>query len=122
MSSKTFLKKMKETLLNEKNELMKRATAQVAGPDVDVDMDGDETDEIQAKILIETQKALVSRALNKVTAIDNALQRIEDKTYGVCEDCGEDIPEKRLTANPHFLTCVGCAEDKEVEERQRKRA
>lgn len=120
MSSKTFLKKMKETLLSEKTELF-RKSLQAQSTD-EVDIDGDETDEIQGKILIELQKALSNRTLNKMSAIDNALQRIEDKTYGVCEDCGEDIPEKRLTANPYFLTCVGCAEDKEIEERQRKRA
>lgn len=121
MTSKVFIKKIKENLLNEKRELLKRAAVEQQ-LDVDVDIDGDETDEIQGKMLIELQNALNTRTAAKVIAIENALKRIEDKSYGHCEDCGEEIPEKRLLANPHFQNCVGCAEDKEIEEKQRRRA
>lgn len=37
-----------------------------------------------------------------------AIQRIEDGTYGVCMDCAEDIPRKRLEAVPGALRCVPC--------------
>lgn len=120
MSSKAFLKKIKDTLLSEKKELLTRAISD-QNLDLDVDLDGDETDEIQGKMLIELQNTLNIRNAAKLVAIDNALKKIEDKTYGLCEDCGEDIPEKRLTANPYFQTCVACAEDKENEEKQRRR-
>lgn len=120
MSSKAFLKKMRETLLNAKKELLSKTP--VDADMATVDLDGDETDEIQGKMLIELQNALTIRNANKVLAIDNALKKIDDKTYGLCEDCGEDIPEKRLTANPYFQNCVACAEDKEIEEKQRRRA
>jgi DnaK suppressor protein len=121
MTSKVFIKKIKENLLNEKKELLSRTAADL-NLDLDVDLDGDETDEIQGKMLIELQNTLNTRTAAKVFAIESALKRIEDKSYGYCEDCGEEIPEKRLLANPHFQSCVGCAEDKETEERQRRRA
>lgn len=40
--------------------------------------------------------------------INEALERIEDETYGVCEHCGEPIQPKRLEAVPWALLCVHC--------------
>jgi RNA polymerase-binding protein DksA len=41
--------------------------------------------------------------------IENALERIEDNTYGECEECGAKIPKARLTAIPYTAMCVKCA-------------
>ena len=38
-----------------------------------------------------------------------ALSRIEEGEYGYCEDCGEDIPIRRLELNPVAAKCVNCA-------------
>jgi DnaK suppressor protein len=115
--NKTFLQKMKSLLLAEKQEILKKSTDQ----EVSVDTEGDETDEIQGNMLIELNNQLTSRNHAKLNQIDAALKRIEDKTYGICQDCEEKIPEKRLLMNPYFQTCVSCAEEREAEERQRKR-
>lgn len=114
--NKTFCKNMKATLLAQKNELMSKANNHI-----DIDTDGDETDEIQANILIQLNKQLHIRNTQKLNQIEEALQRIEDSSYGKCEDCDELIPEKRLLLNPHFQTCVSCAEEREMEVKQRKR-
>lgn len=114
--NKTFLQKMKNLLLEQKQELVKQVTQQV-----DVDTDGDETDEIQANILIDLNNQLSTRNSAKLNQIEAALKRIEDKTYGLCQDCEDPIPEKRLLSNPYFQTCVSCAEEREAEEKQRKR-
>jgi len=37
-----------------------------------------------------------------------ALKRIEDGSFGVCVQCGEDIPEKRLELLPHTPLCTSC--------------
>jgi DnaK suppressor protein len=42
-------------------------------------------------------------------AIETALERIEDGTYGQCEECGVKIPKTRLNALPHTPMCVKCA-------------
>lgn len=41
--------------------------------------------------------------------IDSALERIEQGTYGWCVECGQPIPEERLSALPHAARCLGCA-------------
>jgi DnaK suppressor protein len=114
--NKTFLKKIKALLLEQKTELIKSTKQDLA-----VDTDGDETDEIQANQLIELNNQLIVRSSAKMSQIDAALKRIEDGTYGLCQDCEESIPEKRLLSNPYFQTCVSCAEEREAEEKQRKR-
>jgi DnaK suppressor protein len=42
-------------------------------------------------------------------AIEHALERIEDCTYGDCEECGNKIPKLRLEAIPYASLCVKCA-------------
>ncbi len=43
-----------------------------------------------------------------VKKIDEALARIEDGSFGICEDCGEEIGEKRLEARPVTTCCINC--------------
>lgn len=117
--NKAFLEKIKLTLLAQRQEILNKSNKDPSMNAVDVD--GDETDEIQGNMLLEVSKQLVTRDVAKLNSIESALERIENKTYGICDDCGEDIVEKRLLHNPHFLTCVSCAEDREIEEKQRKR-
>lgn len=50
-----------------------------------------------------------TRARRTVADIDDALARIEDGSYGICESCGRPIPVARLEALPHARTCVHCA-------------
>ena len=50
--------------------------------------------------------------------IDSALERIEDGSFGECEDCGEDISMKRLLARPTAQFCISCKEEQERGEDQ----
>ena len=45
--------------------------------------------------------------------IEAALERIEDGTYGLCEECGTKIPKTRLSAIPYATMCVKCAAELE---------
>jgi DnaK suppressor protein len=45
--------------------------------------------------------------------IDEALRKIAEGTYGVCEECGEEISARRLSVIPAATLCVGCKETKE---------
>ena len=47
---------------------------------------------------------------NTLARIENALERIEEGTYGECEACGTRIPKARLNALPYAITCVKCAD------------
>jgi DnaK suppressor protein len=50
--------------------------------------------------------------------IDSALQRIDDGTYGYCEETGEEIGLRRLEARPVATLCVEAQERRELAERQ----
>jgi len=52
--------------------------------------------------------------------IDEAIKRIEDGTFGVCETCGEKISVKRLQARPVTTLCIDCKTAQEEEEKLRK--
>ena len=45
--------------------------------------------------------------------IETSLERIEEGTYGLCEECGVKIPKSRLNAIPYSTLCVRCAEQQE---------
>ncbi|MCX8070050.1 MAG: TraR/DksA C4-type zinc finger protein [Thermodesulfovibrionales bacterium] len=46
--------------------------------------------------------------------IDTALQKIEEGTYGLCEECNEEISEKRLAIMPFAIYCKDCQEQREL--------
>ena len=54
--------------------------------------------------------AMEERESAELVAIDEALKRIADGSYGLCLDCGASIATARLHANPTALRCVGCQE------------
>jgi DnaK suppressor protein len=48
-----------------------------------------------------------------ITKIAEALERIEEGTFGICERCGEPISEKRLEARPVTTLCINCKQEQE---------
>jgi len=52
--------------------------------------------------------------------IDEALARLEDSTYGLCDECGVEINEKRLAAVPFAKLCVACQSKQELIEKIEK--
>jgi DnaK suppressor protein len=61
----------------------------------------------------------VSVSLTEMTAqvlrrVDEALARLASGVYGVCVECGADIPTKRLTALPFAVRCLDCEKLREV--------
>ena len=48
--------------------------------------------------------------------INEALARIEDGTFGICEDCEEQIGFKRLEARPVTTLCINCKSEQEQDE------
>ncbi len=57
------------------------------------------------------------REREKLQSIDESLKRIQEGTYGECDDCGEDIDVERLLALPFTRLCLDC---KSKQERQKK--
>jgi RNA polymerase-binding protein DksA len=80
-------------------------------------------DETNDNHLAETATATVDREIDytleensehMLSAIEDALRRIEDGTYGICVNCGKPIAEDRLAAIPWATHCIDC---KRLEER-----
>ena len=64
---------------------------------------------------------LNDRDRKKLIEIDEALERIEDGTYGICEECGKRITSNRLKIMPFARLCVPCKSDIEKQIGQFKR-
>jgi len=54
-----------------------------------------------------------------IRKIDQAMGRIKDGSFGVCDSCGGDISSKRLQARPVTTLCIDCKTAQEIEERTR---
>ena len=62
---------------------------------------------------------ITDREAGLIRKIRVALQKLEDGTFGICEDCGRKIPLKRLMARPVTTLCIGCKKEQEAAERVR---
>lgn len=62
--------------------------------------------------------SLAEQERRELMAIERALAKIASANFGVCEDCGEEIPSKRMLVVPEARLCAGC---QAVEERQAAR-
>ena len=66
---------------------------------------GDAALEAQAR---SQSAAMIGNLRDMLTSIDDALKKIDDKSYGQCEVCGKNIPKKRLEALPEATMCTEC--------------
>lgn len=71
---------------------------------------------------IESDRAFLLRMRDRerklLSKIDEAFARIEDGSYGLCEECGDQIGIERLRARPVTTLCIGCKSAQEARERQ----
>ena len=52
--------------------------------------------------------------------IDTALRKLSEGTYGVCDECGDEISEERLKILPFAIFCRDCQEERETKEKMEK--
>src|SRR5687767_12558454 len=69
---------------------------------------GDAGDESVVRMVTDMHLQEAGRDLEELRAIDSALARIEDGSYGHCEECGTEIEYARLEAQPTALRCLEC--------------
>jgi RNA polymerase-binding transcription factor DksA len=110
------MKPAREVLLGERERARLRVTAlerEFAGLAEAASAAGtdDEHDPEGATLAFERQHAaaLLEAAREQVAAVDDALRRLAEGRYGVCERCGQPIGAERLAARPSAVTCVRCA-------------
>jgi DnaK suppressor protein len=112
-----ILLQMKEDTLREITKSLKNGadTALIGEPS------GDIYDQASSERDRELGLLLGDREREKVHAIDEALLRIKENEYGICEECEEEIPLGRLKAMPFARHCVKCKSDLEKLQAQTKR-
>lgn len=111
---KKDLKRFKDILLAKKEELLRNAQRTLdEGMTLDSDDLPDEMDLASSEYLQSFTLRLRGREKTFLKKIDLALAKIENETFGVCEECGEPISIKRLEARPETALCIRCKEDQE---------
>ena len=102
----------KETLLHKRAEILAASTGTRPLPaSADVNSrQGDLADQASGNNEVHIQLKLKQTDAKILQAIEEALRRIEDGSYGICKDCGEPIAEARLRAIPWTRSCITCKE------------
>ena len=113
---KAILLKMKEETLQEINKSLRSGSDIPSG-----EPSGDIYDQASSERDRELELLLGDREREKLHSIDEALLKIKEGEYGICEECDEDIPIGRLKVVPFARYCVKCKADIEKQQAQTKR-
>ena len=108
----------KKKLQDWKNELKKSSNEAIFNSSLD---DNSTSADIVDQASSYTEKNVELRAINRqiklISKIDSALKRIQDGSYGFCEETGEPIGLKRLIARPVATLCISAQERHEKDEK-----
>lgn len=111
-----FKKEMTQKLLEAKEKILQEVSQKVKS---ESNVLKHEIGDIYDIASIERERELTlmlgDRDRDKLSEIDDALERIKDTSYGGCEECGEPIAEDRLRALPFTRVCVECQSKNERE-------
>jgi len=109
--SEKELEEFKAILENKKEQILKNINANAK--ELDSLKDAEASDEADHAILntdVAIEEALNMKQQKEIQEIDYALFKIENKTYGICEMCEEDISLPRLKVKPQAKYCIVCRE------------
>ena len=113
----TILQQLKNDTLREIQKTLKNGTDTLTIGEPS----GDIYDQASSERDRELGLLLGDRERKKLHAIDEALLRINEGEYGICEECEEEIPLGRLKAMPFARHCVKCKSDLEKLQAQTRR-
>lgn len=106
--SKLNLKEVKKKLLAERDILIEKLK------DNDLSIDDSETpDPVDLAVRNYSKNVMLAVSENEskqLALIDEALIRVDDKEYGLCQNCEKEINPKRLDAIPWARYCIDCQE------------
>jgi DnaK suppressor protein len=107
-----------QRLLEEKRNLLFNQAKETLENEMILSADDrfDEVDQASSEYMQSFSFRLRGRERYLMSKIEHALRKIEEGTYGVCEECDEPISLKRLEARPEAPLCIQCKEAQEKEE------
>jgi DnaK suppressor protein len=116
---KKELERFKKILTDQRDNLIETARATLAS-DLGINVDDlpDEMDLASAEYDHAMNFRLRGREKTLIRKIDLALERIDEKEYGICDECGDDISTRRLEARPVTTLCIRCKEEQERREKE----
>lgn len=109
----------RELLTRQLNDLLEEAGRTVEGMGTGREAFPDPTDRASLEADRNFLLRIRDRERRLIVKIREALGRIEDGTFGICEECGEPIAEARLVARPVTTQCIECKTAAEADERRR---
>jgi DnaK suppressor protein len=111
---KKDLKRFRDLLIAKRNGILRNAQRTLS-EDMTLDADDlpDEMDLASSEYLQSFTFRLRGREKTFLKKIDHALAKIDTGTFGICEQCEEEISLKRLEARPETTLCIRCKEDQE---------
>ncbi|MCB0354900.1 MAG: TraR/DksA family transcriptional regulator [Bdellovibrionales bacterium] len=116
---KRELDKFQKLLLEEKKKIIQHLADLTEFSEQELENgSGDAVDIASLEINQANISKIGKREAYLLKKIDYALKKIEDKTYGDCENCGEPINPKRLEARPVAALCIDCKTEQENSERR----
>lgn len=110
------LKRFKKIFLEQRNTILYNDRIIREDFNASVDDRFDEIDQASTDVEQSMRMRLRSREMLYLKKVDDALKRIEDGSFGLCEECNEEIEVRRLEARPTATLCVGCKEEEERRE------
>jgi DnaK suppressor protein len=116
--NKKDIKKFKDMLMKRRGEILASVEAtKEEGMGFDPNDLPDEVDLASTEAGQSLNLRLRDRERVLLKKIDETLKKIDDETFGVCEECGEEIGIERLMARPVTDLCVRCKEEQEKKEK-----
>ncbi len=109
----------RELLTERLKVLLNDAEKTVTGMTNDKNTFPDPTDRANLETDRNFELRIRDRERKLILKIQEALGRIEQGTFGICEECGEEISEERLKARPVTTLCIECKTKAEAEESQK---
>lgn|GEM_PF-691460 len=103
---------LKGKLLMRHGDLLHRVEQQEV-VDAPLDVPADAADQAVEASSTEIEMRIAEMRRGEMNRIEDALRRISDGTYGVCEWCGHQIPDARLQLLPNATLCVSCQQSAE---------
>lgn len=116
--TKKKLDEFRKLLLSRKEDLVKEALSSLGGMTEMKEVHADLTDQASAEADRDFLLRIRDRERKLILKIQEAIDRIDQGTFGICEVCGEPISEERLLARPVTTQCIECKTDMEDQERR----
>lgn len=113
----TELQFFKNLLLNQRAEILNKTATIRNDASIEATGQGDEGDLAVSEQTLSMTLRLQERNGNNLQKIDHSLAKIEEGSFGLCEQCEEALPKNRLVARPVANLCVSCKEEQESRER-----